>query len=525
MPSNRSTDLPRNPLSPPMRALALFALACTSSAMAAPAPAAPTPGATPAIAWEHRLRPTVIEAGQAVPAWSLSERMAHYKVPGVAVAIVRGGKVVLSRGYGVRDSISREPIDAQTLFSTGSVSKVVAAATTLRLNAAGKLDLNRDVNDYLKQWKVPANPQWPDARVNLRMLMSHTGGFNVHGFADRQPGEALPDLQQILDGRAPATNPPIRLIHAPGAQQDYSGGGVTVEQAVIEAVEGRGFNEVATREVFAPLGMRRSQFIAELPDATPNVAKAHDAKGQPTAQPRGWESFPELAASGLWTNADDLGTFVAALLGSYRGSGDFLPRPLATAMMTEVAPGRFGLGPRLDGSGRERLFHHGGANDHYYAWIEGHLDSGDGLAVLTNGNDGDRLIVEIRNAIADAARWPLNAPWHTVALDPGDTGSADFGGRYKFDPQQSMDTRGVLADIFEVESLDIHNDAKGALSMQALGSKRVNPLSPLAPNRFVAAQALVPATTLQIEFHRGADGRVRALTVLCGDSRAHYLRE
>lgn len=513
--------------------LALALLATTSLATAGVTTAdtasatssAPATAASAAIAWEHRLRPTVIQAGDAQPAWSLSERMSHYRVPGVAVAILRDGKVVSSRGYGVRDSVSREPIDAQTLFSTGSVSKVVTAATTLRLNAAGKLDLDRNVNDYLKQWRVPADPKWPDARVTLRMLMSHTGGFNVHGFPDLQPGEPLPSLLQTLNGQPPSKTEAVRLIHAPGAQQDYSGGGVTIEQAVIEAVEARGLDAVARREVFEPLRMRRSGFISELPATTANVAKAHDEKGQPTALPRGWESFPELGASGLWTNADDLAGFVAALLGSYRGSSDFLPRALATAMMTEVAPGNFGLGPRLNGAGRGRVFHHGGANDHYYAWIEGHLDSGDGLVVLTNGAEGDRLITEIRNAVTDAAHWPLNQPVRSVALAAGAVASADYRGRYRLDPRQPMDLRGVLADMFDVESLTIGGDDAGAITLQAAGSKRVHPLLPLTPNRYVAPEVSVPATTLQVEFHRGADGRVHALTVLCGESRAHYLRE
>lgn len=517
-------------------ALAVLAASSLAATWIAPAAAADAPSASAsapstttaapaAIAWEHRLRPTVIKAGDVQPAWSLSERMAHYRVPGVAVAILRDGKVVSSRGYGVRDSGSREPIDAQTLFSTGSVSKVVTAATTLRLNAAGKLDLDRDVNDYLTQWQVPANPKWPDARITLRMLMSHTGGLNVHGFPDLQPGEPLPSLLQTLNGQPPSKTEAVRLIHAPGAQQDYSGGGVTIEQAVIEAVDAHGLDAVARREVFEPLHMRRSGFIAELPATTANVAKAHDDKGRPTALPRGWESFPELGASGLWTNADDLAGFVAALLGSYRGSNDFLPRALATAMMTEVAPGNFGLGPRLNGAGRSRVFHHGGANDHYYAWIEGHLDSGDGLVVLTNGAQGDRLITEIRNAVTDAAHWPLNEPVRSVALAPDAVASADYRDRYRIDPQQPMDLRGVLADMFDVESLDIGGDNAGAITLQAAGSKRVHPLLPLTPNRYVAPEASVPATTLQVEFHRGADGRVHALTVLCGESRAHYLRE
>src|SRR5690349_14328619 len=87
------------------------------------------------------LRPTVFEPGAEAPRWSLQERMAHYKVPGVAVAVLKNGRVVDAAGFGVRESGGRDAVDADTLFSVGSISKVVAAATTLRLAADGRLDL------------------------------------------------------------------------------------------------------------------------------------------------------------------------------------------------------------------------------------------------------------------------------------------------------------------------------------------------------------------------------------------------
>src|SRR5690606_28217292 len=107
----------------------------------------------------------------------------------------------------------------------GSVSKVITAATTLRLVADGSLALDQDISTYLRSWKVPATSTTPTPQVSLRMLMSHTAGLGVHGFADYLPGEPLPTLLQTLDGIAPAKNKPVRLIHAPGERGDYSGGG------------------------------------------------------------------------------------------------------------------------------------------------------------------------------------------------------------------------------------------------------------------------------------------------------------
>jgi CubicO group peptidase (beta-lactamase class C family) len=273
------------------------------------------------------------------------------KIAKRAIAILRNGEVVRAMGFGVRESGTRQAVDGDTLFSVGSISKVVTAATTLRLVARGQLDLDRNVNAYLKRWKLPPSAVVPDPKVSLRMLMSHTAGFGVHGFADYQPGEPLPTLVQILEGTGPAKNEAVRFKHPPGQRADYSGGGITVEQMTIEDATGQPLAALAESHVFAPLGMRRSTFESPLSAARGNIARAHDDKGMPTALPRGWESFAEVAASGLWSSANDLGRFLGGLIRSYQGRADFLPQSLATAMMTEVSPGVFGLGPRLGGSG------------------------------------------------------------------------------------------------------------------------------------------------------------------------------
>ncbi|MET0890642.1 MAG: serine hydrolase domain-containing protein, partial [Stenotrophomonas maltophilia] len=81
------------------------------------------------------LRPTVVPANAAPPHWSLQERMAQHHVPGVSIAVLRGGKLVHSAGYGTREAGTQAAVNADTLFSVGSVSKVVTAATSLRLVA------------------------------------------------------------------------------------------------------------------------------------------------------------------------------------------------------------------------------------------------------------------------------------------------------------------------------------------------------------------------------------------------------
>lgn len=483
-----------------------------------------TPGwaanSDPLAALDHGLRPNVIVAGQTAPGWSLAERMAHHKVPGVAIALLRNGEVVRAVGYGVREAGSQDKVDGDTLFSVGSISKVVTAATTLRLVADGRLNLDRDVDDYLKRWKLPASAEVPDPRVSLRMLMSHTSGLGVHGFADYQPAEPLPTLVQVLNGEKPAKNEAVRFKRSPGLLNDYSGGGTTVEQAAIEDAMGQPLGTLAQARVFGPLGMKRSTFESPLSAARGNIAKAHDGKGAPTAQPRGWESFAEAGASGLWTSADDLGRFVGGLIKSYQGRGDFLPQPLATAMMTEVAPSPVGLGPRLGGDGPGRYFFHRGANESYLSFMEGYLETGDGFVILTNGSNGMALIDEVRNALADAIGQGAHPPLRAVALRAPP--SSDFAGRYRLDPATPVDLRRALADNFEYDTLQV-GVTDDTVAITPAGQDRPMPLAPLGPARFGQSGSYA----FTYEFHRDAWGKVRGLTVSMPEtsSSAYYVRE
>lgn len=485
---------------------------------AAPAQAATADSSEVLAALAHGLRPTVLKAGEPLPRWSLAERMAFHHVPGVAIAVLKEGRVVQAVGFGVREAGTHEAVDGNTLFSVGSISKVVTAAAALRLVAQGRLELDRDVERYLKSWHIPPGPGSANPTVTLRQLMSHTAGLSVHGFPDFLPGEALPTLVESLNGTPPAQNEPVRPLRPPGQLSDYSGGGTTVEQMVIEDVTGTPLETVARHQVFDPLGMVRSTFESPLSAARGNIAKAHDDSGEPTARPRGWQAFPQQAAAGLWTSAQELGAFVGALIQTYQGHSAFLPRALALDMMTEVSPSWHGLGPRLDGAGQTRVFHHGGTNDSYRAWIEGYLETGDGFVILTNGEGGGLLRVEIRNALSDAIGRGVNPPIQAIALAPGSVRLEDYAGTYRADPAIPVDFRRALTDLFDIEALEIkvHDGALSVSIPDETGS-----LLPLTPTRFVAPTVF----GTQYEFHRDPWGVVRAVTVELGAARAYYLRE
>lgn len=338
--------------------------------------------------------------------WSIAERMIANGVPGAGVAIIENGKVIWARGYGVLSASSDAPADHETVFSAGSVSKLINAALILRLVQEGQLDLDEDVNAYLTSWKVPENAFTRTRKVTLRALLSHTSGFSQHGFPDFEPGEALPTPLQTLSGEPPAKHGAVALLFEPGARMKYSGGGITVSQQLVEDVTGMAYGDAARKYVFNPIGMKRSTFANPIGADHGNIAKAHDREGRPRALPRGYEAMPEIAASGLWTSAEDMAKFINAIL----CDGEFLSDALRSDMLMRVPLSWHGLGPRLNGSGEKMVFHHGGANNSYRTWVEGHPATKNGFVVLTNGQSGRTLAYELRVAAERAFGWTINFP-------------------------------------------------------------------------------------------------------------------
>lgn len=460
-------------------------------------------------AFENGLGPAVRVQGEPPVRWTIQERMAHWNVPGLSIAVIRDGKIAWAKGYGVLQAGGKERVDTSTVFSVGSVSKVGAAAMTLRLVDAGQVDLDRDVNDYLARWQVPQNMYTAVHPVTLRGILSHSAGLTLHGFPDFLPGEALPTVIDTLEGREPARTEPVRVVYVPGSRFRYSGGGTTVEQLVIEEVTGLKFTDAARRYVFEPLGMSRSTYENPLPAAHGNIAKAHGDDGRPGALPRGYEAMPEMAASGLWTTPSDYSKLVIAFIKSYQGdSGGFLSTALAREMMTEVGRSRVGLGPFLDGQGLSRRFSHGGANNSYKAWMEGHLGTGDGMVILTNGSNGDELYTEVRRAVALVESWGADLDYQeeVPAIELSAAELEERAGVYLIRPPGNTSDYRQRSEATAYRV--VHREGGLYLSERANGDGER--LIPVDASRFLMVDG---RRTVSIEFMRDYAGEVNGLSL------------
>jgi len=470
--------------------------------------------------FESALRPAVSVEGAPDQRWTLSERMQHWHVPGLSIAVIRNGKLAWAKAYGVLQAGRPERIDTQSVFSVGSVSKVGAAAMTLRLADAGRIDIDRDVNAYLTRWRLPVSGYTAVRPVTLRGILSHSAGLTVHGFEDFQPDDPLPGILDTLDGRDPARNEPVRVIEVPGTRFRYSGGGTTLEQLVIEEVTGKPFLQAAREYLFAPLGMHRSTYESPLPVAHGNIARAHDENGAAQALPRGYESMPEVAASGLWTTPSDFAKLVIAIIESYQGKkGGFLNAATARQMLTEVGRSHVGLGPFLYGQGLERRFWHNGSNDSYKARIEGHPGTGNGVVIFTNARQGDRLYPEVKRAVAAVEEWAPALQDH-VRVPAFEISSDELRmlvGVYE--TQEAVQVVDFRHRPDQIAYRVSHESNRLYLTGLRAGEQARQHLIPTDALRFITEDG-----SLRVEFLRDYGGRISGLSVRVLDTRIEAVK-
>lgn len=340
---------------------------------------------------------------------TLAAEMARLRVPNLSVAVVNNGVIEWARGYGARETGKPAPVNTETLFQAASVSKPVAAAVVLLLVERGLLDLDMDVNHYLRSWHVPPVDGW-QPRLTLRQLLSHSAGTSVPGFPGYTPGLPLPTTAQILKGEAPANNAPVIVEGLPGAQYNYSGGGITIAELVCVEVSAQSFNSLARELLFAPLGMDNSHYEQPLSEARwPDAAVGYDGAGQ--ALTGRANIYPELAAAGLWTTPSDLAAFGIEIMQALRGKGKVLAQATAEAMLTPQMDADYGLRIGLEvyvsERGGQRAIYHNGFNKrgHKADWLM-YPDLGKGAVFMTGGDNGFILSNEMLRAIAAQYDWP-----------------------------------------------------------------------------------------------------------------------
>ena len=384
---------------------------------------------------EQGLLPPVLIKGE--QPWSIEERMKHWKVPGLSVAVIKDFKVDWARSYGVKDIDTKEPVTTETLFQAGSISKPVAAMVALKRVQDGKIVLEENINNKLQTWKLPDNEFTAKKKVTLANLLSHTAGLTVHGFPGYAVDAKIPTVPQVLDGAEPANTAAVRVDMEPGTKFRYSGGGTTIAQLAIMDIEKKPFPEIARETVLEPLKMTNSTYSQPLPDDWRKKA-ASGHRGDGTLVPGKIHVYPEMAAAGLWTTPTDLAKFGIEVQLSYAGkSNKVLPKELIDKMVTPYME-QVGLGFFIDKRGDNSIyFGHDGADAGFRAMMLMHREKGHGAVIMVNSDNG-QIMGEVFRGIAYAYGWNelLPAVNELISLDA--TKLDEYTGRFQIDSDRIL---------------------------------------------------------------------------------------
>jgi len=322
----------------------------------------------------------------------------------------------------------------------------------LKLVEEGKLSLDADVNHFLKSWKIPENEFTTTEKVTLRRLLSHSAGTSISGFPGYAVGETLPSIQQVLDGvKPPANTDPVRVVMTPGTKFQYSGGGTTIVQLLIEEITNHPFHLWMKEHILSPLGMNSSTFEQPLPETSATMA-AHGHLSNGNKVLGNWHLYPEMAAAGLWTTPSDLARVPIAIQSIFNGNSEGILTPesvkeMLTTQMIISEELYTGLGVFLPKKGNNHIFWHDGGDRGFSALLYMLPLQGQGVIIMTNGDENCfSFINELKNSIADAYLWPNSEPILRTELSPNPMNYEHYIGKYYL-----ADYPKYVAEIYAVE--------------------------------------------------------------------------
>lgn len=407
--------------------------------------------------------------------------------PGAVVAVWRGGRTLMAKGYGMANLAYDIPFTATTPTNIGSTTKQFTAFAVMLLVEDGKLSLDDDVRKYI--------PELPDfgKTVTVRHLLTHTTGYreiyNALTIAGRKLGEGdyvSRDEMIALIQRQPS------LQNAPGAEFNYNNTSFALAAMIVERIAKQSFSEFMTQRVFVPLGMTRTVIRT---DRSSTVRGA--TVGYSRAPNGDWRALGDLAsalgAGGVYTTVGDLQRWVENLANPRVGHKQSIAQMMTPFTLPNGKSTGYGLGLYVDSQGPVKRIQHGGADLSHRSQLVFYPELDAGVTVQSNDGSFDASIAyRIAKAFLPELTPPVTA---SAAFDPRSydvTRFDQFVGRYALDAAPQM----VLTFSRSADSLIV----------QPTGQPRVQ-LSPTSDSAFTLRG--LPAS---LTFHRDAQGKVTGLT-------------
>lgn len=349
--------------------------------------------------------------------WSIEERMKHYGIPGVSIAVINNGKIEWAKGYGIMNKESKTPVTEQTLFQASLLGMPVTAYGALSLVEQNKVTLNENINSYLKSWKLPDNEFTKEKKVTIKNLLNHSAGINLHGIPGYSTDLPVPTLVEILNGVPPAKNGQVFVNKEPEESIYISAAGYAIIQQMMIDIEGKNFPELMNDLVLQPLDMNNSTF--KQPLTSKHIEMAATGYLEDGSMVKGKRhTYPGMASNGLWSTAKDLAKFIINIQQTLKdNSTKGLSKDMTALMLTPYSKSsygkwfEYGLGMQIINKKDEIYLRHWGWNTGFFGQISAHKDKDFGVVVLTNSTYPD-FNEEVIRSVALAYDWDNYVPVH-----------------------------------------------------------------------------------------------------------------
>ena len=337
---------------------------------------------------------------------------------GLVAAVVKGNDTLLMKAYGKADVEWDVPMTVDAMFEIGSVAKQFTAVSILQLRDAGKLSLDDELTKWLPNLNTSGN------KVTLRHLLSHTSGIN--GFGEDPQWEInlfLPRFPRDSAYRLIKLDP---FLFPPGTAQAYSNSGFWLLGVVVEKASGMRYEDYVQKQIFEPLGMKRSMYCNSQANVPRRAHGYHLFNGTIQRAPLvnyGWVFAPGAICS----TAGDLVIWLQALHGGKVLSPKSYAEMITPAKLSDGTPVQYGMGIKVGENYRGlKYIGHGGTAPGFRADATWYPDAQMAVVVLMNTSPTNLVPAGVGNALANVILpWPRQTVFYTG--DP-----APFVGRYQY---------------------------------------------------------------------------------------------
>jgi len=310
----------------------------------------------------------------------LPSQLQRENIAGATIAVVKDGKLIFAKGYGFSDVEKRTPVTADnTLFRPGSISKLFTWTSVMQLAEQGKLDLDKDVNEYL-DFKIPPAYGKP---ITLKNIMTHTAGFEEVGrdlFVEDE--RHMYSLERFLKQHVPDR------IFPPGIIPAYSNYATALAGYIVQRVSGKSFDQYAQDNIFTPLEMQKTTFVQPLPDNLKPLMSNGYKKGSQKAE--SFEFVEAYPAGSVSTTAKDMSNFMIAHLQNGKLGDKQILKPETAKLMhsrlygTDDRLSAMAYGFYEESRNGQRIIGHGGDTVFFHSDLHLILDENVGLFVSFN---------------------------------------------------------------------------------------------------------------------------------------------